>query len=129
FMLPPDQIAKRLSEIGEHPYLAPAERLKVQLEPEDQYKKVLSLVRRFTGVDFSQYRDTTISRRIMRRMALHGQQSLADYAALLEKNRGEIEALYSDLLINVTSFFREPSMFAALKAHVFPEIHKHKAAK
>ena len=48
-------------------------------------------------------------------MALHTQQSLADYAQQLETDRNEVEALYHDLLINVTSFFRDPELFEALK--------------
>ena len=79
-------------------------------------------VRSATGVDFSQYRDTTIRRRIGRRMALHGKPAMAEYVKLLEGDRAEIEALYRDLLINVTSFFRDPEMFEELKRRVFPAI-------
>src|SRR5262249_48691016 len=93
---------------------------------EAQYKRILSIIRAVKGVDFSQYRDTTIKRRIMRRMALHGQRTLVDYARLLDGNRPEAEALYQDLLINVTSFFRDPEMFESLKTRVFPEMIKSK---
>ncbi|MGH8473100.1 MAG: CheR family methyltransferase, partial [Gammaproteobacteria bacterium] len=84
-------------------------------------------VRVGNGVYFSLYRDTTIKRRIMRRMALHGESSLADYAGRLETDGGEIRALYRDLLINVTSFFRDPDLFETLKESVFPEICKNKS--
>jgi two-component system CheB/CheR fusion protein len=128
FVLPPGQIARRLAEIGEHPYLAPAPGRK-ELEPsaEESYQRILATVRDVTGVDFGLYRDTTIKRRIMRRMALHTQQSLADYAERLQKDQGEVEALYYDLLINVTSFFRDPEMFEVLKSSVFPELARGKA--
>jgi two-component system CheB/CheR fusion protein len=60
----------------------------------------------------------------MRRMALHTQQSLAEYAERLKVDHAEAEALYQDLLINVTSFFRDAELFEALKASVFPELAK-----
>jgi two-component system CheB/CheR fusion protein len=127
FVLPPDEIARRLATIGGHPYLAPTPP-PPEAEPtaEESYKKILATVRAVTGVDFSLYRDTTIRRRIMRRMALHAQQSMAEYARRLARDRTEVEALYHDLLINVTSFFRDPEVFEALKAEVFPELAKGK---
>ncbi len=83
---------------------------------------MLGAVRVATKVDFSQYRDTTIRRRILRRMALHGESSLAAYAGRLEEDGPEVEALYRDLLINVTRFFRDPEVFETLKTSVFPAI-------
>lgn len=87
FILPPDEIARRLTQIGKHPYLLPeAVPALVQKEPdaESHYRKILSRVRSVTGVDFNMYRDTTIKRRIMRRMAVHTQQSIEDYAARID---------------------------------------------
>jgi two-component system CheB/CheR fusion protein len=127
FVLPPGEIAHRLAEVGGHPYLAPSPPAPAEFEAaEDHYRKILTTVRGATGVDFSLYRDTTIRRRIMRRMALHGYQDLADYSAMLGTNHSEAEALYGDLLINVTSFFRDPPMFEALKTNAFPEVMKRK---
>ena len=84
FVLPPEEIAERLAEIGAHPYLAPGPVEAPPPESEDHFRRVLGAVRAATGVDFSQYRDTTIRRRILRRMALHGESSLASYAGRLE---------------------------------------------
>jgi len=126
FVLPPEGIAERLAEVGAHPYLALGPVEAPPAEAEDHFKRVLAAVRAATKVDFSQYRDTTIRRRIMRRMALHGESSLAAYAERLEREGPEAEALYRDLLINVTSFFRDPALFEALKTSVFPEILKAK---
>lgn len=128
FILPPDQIAGRLAEIGKHPYLTPAAAVLEHENAEGQYGKILASVRSVTGVDFSQYRDTTIKRRIMRRMAVHAEQSLERYNQRLAADKKEVEALYRDLLINVTSFFRDPELFDALKEQVFPEIVKAKSA-
>ena len=123
FVLPPAQIAQRLGEIGEHPYLAPdPTRPLTGPTAEESYQRTLAVVQTVTGVDFRLYRDTTIKRRIMRRMALHGQRSIGEYVARLKEDVGEVEALYHDLLINVTSFFRDPKMFEELKSSVFPQI-------
>ncbi len=128
FVLPPEGIARRLAEIGAHPYLAPSPVEAPPPESENHFRRVLGAVKAVTGVDFSQYRDTTIRRRILRRMALHGESSLAAYAGRLEQDVPEVEALYGDFLINVTSFFRDPALFEALKTSVFPEILKAKPA-
>ena len=69
--------------------------------------QIFGLLRRATRVDFSEYKPPTIGRRVARRMALHKIEDLADYVALLQSNRDEVAALYQDLLINVTSFFRD----------------------
>ena len=74
------------------------------------------------GVDFRQYRDSTIKRRIQRRMLVHSRPTLAEYVQVLEKNHEELQALFEDVLIGVTSFFRDPEMFEALKTSVFPQI-------
>jgi two-component system CheB/CheR fusion protein len=130
FILPPGEIAQRLAQIGRHPYLvpeaSPAQDLK---EPvvENAYQRILARVRAMTGVDFSLYRDTTIKRRIMRRMALHSHESIENYARRIDADNAEVEALYYDFLINVTSFFRDGEVFETLKEIVFPQIVKDKA--
>jgi two-component system CheB/CheR fusion protein len=123
FVLPPAEIARRLEDVAKHPYLAP-ERPAGGDEgiPEDQFQKIVRAVRAATGVDFSQYRDSTLRRRIGRRMALHGQHEMGQYVRVLESSRAEVDALYRDLLINVTSFFRDAEMFEELKRQVFPRI-------
>ena len=128
FVLPPDEIARRLARIGDHPYLTPEAAFDENQDAEVLHRKILSRVRAVTGVDFSLYRDTTIKRRIMRRMALHMQRAIADYAQRLETDESEIKALYHDLLINVTSFFRDPEIFEALKNLVYPQMAMDKTA-
>ena len=83
---------------------------------------MIAALRNSSGVDFSQYRDTTIKRRTARRMMLRGFTSPTDYAHFLERDHDEADALYRDVLINVTSFFRDPEMFEDLKRQVFPAI-------
>ncbi|MGZ8453961.1 MAG: chemotaxis protein CheB [Candidatus Binatia bacterium] len=123
----PQEIGRRLAHIRAHPYYLnlvsqPPPILDIHDDTETQYRKVLTQVHAVTGVDFRMYRDTTIKRRIMRRMALHTQESLVNYVERLEHDRDEVKALYHDLLINVTSFFRDPALFDALKERVYPAI-------
>ena len=84
--------------------------------------RILALVKETTGVDFTRYRDSTSGRRVERRVALRSPNDLAGYVSLLEQDPGEVQALYNDLLINVTSFFRDPEVFETLKRVAFPSI-------
>jgi two-component system CheB/CheR fusion protein len=89
---------------------------------ENGFKKVLLLLRNHSGVDFSLYRAPTIQRRIARRMVLSKQDTLESYAHFLRGNAKELDALYSDTLISVTGFFRNPEAFDVLKRTVFPKL-------
>lgn len=91
---------------------------------QDAYKKILVLLRNHSGVDFTLYKSTTIKRRITRRLLLSKQNTLADYAGFLSGNAAELNALYSDVLISVTSFFRNPEMFDELRRAVLPALLK-----
>ncbi len=89
---------------------------------ENGFQKILLLLRNHSGVDFSLYKSNTIQRRITRRVVLNKQNSLDDYADFLRGNTKELDALYSDALISVTSFFRNPEAFEVLKQKVFPKL-------
>ena len=87
------------------------------------YKKILLLLRNHSGVDFSLYKSTTIQRRITRRMVLNKQDTLEDYAAVSAGQRARNSTRsYSDVLISVTSFFRNPEAFDMLQREVFPKL-------
>ena len=124
FVLSPEGIAQELARIREHPFVRSyQERIENEDLGKDAYMgQIFRLLRRATKVDFSEYKPPTIGRRIQRRMVLHRIDKLSDYAALLHRDRSEINALYQDLLINVTSFFRNPEAFVALKETVYPII-------
>ncbi len=79
------------------------------------------------GVDFTAYKETTLLRRIQRRMALHRIDKLNQYARFLRDNKKEVEALFDDLLINVTRFFRDKELFRALKKRFLPALFKNKS--
>jgi two-component system, chemotaxis family, CheB/CheR fusion protein len=127
YILPPKGIARELARISRHPYVRPGLAADSQdLIHADGHglATIFHLLRRSTGVDFTHYRQTTILRRIHRRMVVHKVDKLDDYVTYIHRNPAEIKALYQDMLINVTSFFRNPKVFEALKAGVFPAILK-----
>jgi len=84
--------------------------------------QILLQLRSSTGHDFSLYKKSTIGRRIQRRMAQHGIEDEAVYARFLRENPQERQLLFKELLINVTSFFRDPEAFVVLKKTVLPEL-------
>jgi two-component system CheB/CheR fusion protein len=129
FVLPPAQIAKELARIAGHPYLRDAQPVEEPEKPgrETQFSGIFRLVKRSTGVDFSQYKPTTLRRRILRRMVLNKLDTVGAYLKRLETDPSEVEGLYRDLLINVTSFFRVPETVEYLKNDVIPDLLKHHA--
>ncbi len=125
FVLDPEGIAGELARIRNHPYVADKEVPESErgdASREAQLGQVFRLLRRLTKVDFSDYKQPTILRRMQRRMALHKIEDFPEYIALLQTHRQELTALYQDLLINVTSFFRNPEAFDALRQIVYPAI-------
>src|SRR6266849_5363874 len=119
FVLPPDEIAQEIARIARHPYVAPAAEADVA---EPTLGRVLEQLRFTTGVDFSNYKRNTLHRRITRRVVLYKMEDLGAYVRFLQSNPAEVEALYQDVLISVTSFFRNPEAFEALKGNVFPRL-------
>lgn len=85
-------------------------------------KKISMLLRDQTGRDFSQYKPSTICRRIERRQAIRQMESIDEYITFLQQNPSEIEALFRDLLIGVTGFFRDPEAFAEIEKQVIPAL-------
>ena len=91
-------------------------------EVEQALVEIFTQMRVRTGHDFSNYKRSTLMRRIERRMNVHEVVRLNDYARFLRENREEAFALLADLLISVTNFFRDPEAFAALQAKVVPRL-------
>jgi len=127
YVLPPKGIAAELARISNHPYVAPQFPRQSEGTESAGLDAIFQLLRRSTGLDFTHYRQTTILRRIQRRMVVHKIDKLADYVKYIQTNPSEIKALYQDMLINVTSFFRNPGVFEAMKSEVFPSILKNRA--
>ena len=123
FVLPPAAIARELARIGHHPYVAPpAGADGADKKDGAAMARVLELLRRSSGVDFTHYKRNTLNRRVTRRMVLHRTDDVGAYVRILQADPAEIEALYTDILINVTRFFRDPAAFEALKTEVFPKL-------
>jgi two-component system CheB/CheR fusion protein len=135
FVLSPKQIAEELLRIQHHPYVlqeeleSEAAEADVQHALPDDFNVILDELRRASGTDFGQYRPNTIQRRALRRMVILKLDSLADYAGYMKEHPDEGEKLYDDILIPVTSFFRDAEVFEALKAAVYPAIVKDKGNK
>ncbi|MFC1885859.1 chemotaxis protein CheB [Thermodesulfobacteriota bacterium] len=96
--------------------------------PSGILKKIHSIIRLRTGHDFSNYKNSTVLRRIARRMNIHGISNPSAYANYLRKNEKENDALAKELLIGVTSFFRDGQAFEALKEKVLPKLFENKPA-
>jgi two-component system, chemotaxis family, CheB/CheR fusion protein len=130
FVLRPVDIAHELMRIRQHPYVNGSQKPKDEpalKEHQAEMSQVFRLLKQVRKVDFSDYKPATIRRRIHRRMALARVVNLEEYLDLLRSNPQEVEALHQDILINVTSFFRDPEAFEALKEVVYPAILKKRA--
>jgi two-component system CheB/CheR fusion protein len=95
-------------------------------ENDNALKKIYVLLRAQTGNDFSQYKPSTIYRRIERRMALHQIEKMDDYVRYLQQSPTEVEELFHDLLIGVTSFYRDQDSFKVLEQQIIPKLFKDK---
>ena len=123
FELPPAEMAAQLMAYVAHAFGRPPHPASELLPmSENVLKKIFVLLRAQTGHDFSQYKPSTIHRRIERRMAVHQIESMVGYVKYLQQTPGEVQALFNDLLIGVTNFFRDPEAFAALEEKVIPKL-------
>jgi two-component system CheB/CheR fusion protein len=112
----PGRIVAYIRHAVHGPQAAPDERVQSALE------KIFILLRNHTGNDFSQYKRSTIQRRIERRMGLHQLDRMLTYLRFLRENPKEVDLLFKELLIGVTSFFRDPAAWEHLEKHVLPEL-------
>ena len=130
FILSPTDIALELARLSKHPFVT----ANVAKQSSDDLvensnpflKTILDQLYTTTGVDFHFYKMNTVKRRILRRMLLYKITELKDYVKLLRQKNEEIDILYQDLLINVTSFFRDTDTHKYLKESVFPKLLKRK---
>ena len=126
FVLTPEAIAKQLVSLAGHAYLnhRPVAEPHEEIAPPagGDLTPIFTVLRTATGIDFTYYKHNTILRRIERRMALHGMESLKDYARKLRQDAAEAKILAQEFLINVTAFFREPETYKTLKDTVFPAL-------
>jgi two-component system, chemotaxis family, CheB/CheR fusion protein len=136
FIMSPEGIARELTRLARHPYMAAGTPRALSgsapaptSEEEDRgsLAKIFTLLKAASGSDFAAYKKTTLRRRIARRMFVNRSETLEAYAQRLEGDTSEIHALYQDCLITVTSFFRDPAVFEALREQVFPVLLENRA--
>ncbi|HTE12127.1 MAG TPA: chemotaxis protein CheB, partial [Chitinophagaceae bacterium] len=124
FVLSPAEMARELIALSGNPLTGLMNSHEYLRNNDKDIKKIHALLFTKKSIDFTQYKQTTIHRRILRRMLLGKLHSLADYATWLTENSKEVNALYQDLLINVTDFFRDKEMNQALVNTVLPALMK-----
>ncbi len=126
FVLSPKDIARELTRIARHPLIADKKTKGEHLSigTGGDLSALLRLVRDASGVDFGLYKQTTLQRRIRRRIVLHRLESVKQYLRYVRENPAEIDELYRDILIHVTGFFRDKAAFESLAELVFPSILK-----
>ena len=123
FCLAPKAIGEELARIAHGSeslriYKTPARAPQVQ----EQIARLFLMVRSAFGNDLSRYKPSTVERRIERRMTLHRLGNLEDYVKLVQSDSDELQALYKDMLITVTNFFRDHEPFEVLKSKIFPRL-------
>ena len=123
YVLPAAEIPARLIAYVNHAFLRERPRVVPAHHAEaNVIKKICVVLRDRTGHDFSKYKQNTLVRRVQRRMAIHQIDAPEGYLHYLQKNAPEADALFRDLLIGVTSFFRDPDAFEALRKQWIPAL-------
>jgi len=131
-VLPPKRIAQEIARLCQHPYVTAASDVPESAVAEPivqggKFHEIFQLLRAATGVDFLLYKQGTLYRRILRRMALHKVENEAQYVRILRDDSDELQSLFHDILISVTGFFRESTTFEALRKDVFPLVFRDRA--
>ncbi len=121
FVLPAVELGRQLSDYLHRRQLV-SRAPELDSDETREFNKILLHLRDRTGNDFSQYKNNTTRRRIERRMNIHRISTLAHYLRYLQSDHTEAEALFQELLIGVTSFFRDPPVFEALAAQGLPKL-------
>ncbi|MCL6258206.1 ATP-binding protein [Aquiflexum sp. TKW24L] len=126
FILSPKDIALELNRLSQNPLVkisVAKTREEDLIDDEDpDLAAIIQSLQTFTGVDFSVYKMRTIKRRILRRMLLNKITDLKGYINLIAEKNEELDILYQDLLINVTSFFRDSDTYKYLKDTLLPKL-------
>jgi two-component system, chemotaxis family, CheB/CheR fusion protein len=129
FVLPPNEMPAKILAYVAHAFGAYHVPVSSQATRQpDGLEKIFLLLRSQTGHDFSQYKRSTVVRRVERRMAVHQIDGLEDYLRYMQLTRGEADALFRELLIGVTSFFRDSEIFDEVQKQVVPQLFAGKAA-
>ena len=126
FILPVKDMPELLLKYAKNRKFKPQEIPEKTTTAKELLEKVFILLRNETGCNFSDYKDTTVIRRIEKRMALNQIDKLENYIKYLQNNREEIQKLFKELLIGVTNFFRDKEAFEAIEKTVIPQLIRNK---
>ena len=122
FVIAPEKMPGRLIEYFKHPVSIQPVSGRISKKEPDAIKKILGHLAQRTRHDFRQYKSSTLKRRIARRIAVTRSRDPEAYLKILHRDDQEVRALFQDLLIGVTSFFRDPEAFDFLKKNVLPDM-------
>ncbi len=117
---PAEELPGKLIDYLRHAVTIVKTGLPIEEKDQSALEKVLILLRAKTGQDFSLYKKNTIYRRVERRMSIHQIDRIATYVRFLQENPQEVELLFKELLIGVTSFFRDPEAWEYLQGEAIP---------
>jgi two-component system CheB/CheR fusion protein len=117
----PNELLRRLTEFLKHIPILVSDAA-IEIKDKSSLEKINLLLRTYTGNDFSLYKKNTMYRRIERRMNIHKIDKIASYVSFLNENPKEIEILFKELLIGVTSFFRDAAVWEKIKETIIPAI-------
>lgn len=114
----PENLARELNQLSRHQLYVSAENSRTSNDKEDPYRSILYKLKLDSGVDFTMYKPNTVRRRLQRRMLSNRTETLEEYLRLIEKKPKELLALYQDILISVTCFFRDPSAYQHVEKQI-----------
>ncbi len=122
FILPPDKMIHHILAYIQHPFAKQTSCQPRIIADENGLSRIFSILRENHLVDFTFYKQATVLRRIERRMTINQMHELQDYIKYLESYPKEVKILYNELLIGVTSFFRDPEAFDLLRKEIIPQL-------
>jgi len=122
FILAPENMPAQLLSFVQHPYMSKVDRSETLLNGEDKLTRIYAILRERCKLDFTYYKPSTVIRRIERRMTVNHIDEIDSYVTYLQNSSGEAAALYRELLIGVTRFFRDTEVFEKLANEVLPDL-------
>ena len=125
FVLSPEEIVEEILNFSHYPTLIKPQEREVFFSDEQTFPRIYAVLKKVSGIDFTNYKRTTVLRRIERRMVVTHSTNLAEYVDFLENNEEEASVLVKEILIGVTNFFRDPAFFEKLKRNaVYPIVER-----
>ncbi|HYB20295.1 MAG TPA: chemotaxis protein CheB, partial [Thermodesulfobacteriota bacterium] len=122
YVLPTGKMPEQLLAYVKKTYFKKERPISISAKAPTSLQKIMTILRTQTGHDFSSYKKSTIYRRVEKRMDVHNVEDLPHYIRYLQENSEEVQMLFKELLIGVTSFFRDHDAFEILKKKVLPQL-------